>query len=66
MHWFRRIEVGFLMILGCAGLLYAQGTMGTISGTVSDPTGAVIPGATVTVRNVETGISRTVSTDAAP
>ena len=32
---------------------------------VTDPTGAVIPGATVTLRNVDTGISRTLSSDAA-
>lgn len=43
----------------------AQVTTGTISGTVSDSTGAVIPGANVAIRNIDTGISRTVSTDAA-
>ena len=38
------------------GVGLAQVTTGTILGTVSDSTGAVIPGANVTVRNVETGI----------
>ncbi|MBI4461179.1 MAG: carboxypeptidase regulatory-like domain-containing protein, partial [Acidobacteria bacterium] len=47
-----------------AGIGLAQ-TAGTILGTVSDSTGAVIPGATVTIRNTETGIARTVTTDAA-
>lgn len=42
-----------------------QGTTGTILGTVSDSTGAVVPGATITIRNTETGISRKVTTDAA-
>ena len=46
-------------------LSLAQVTTGTISGTVTDPTGAVIPGSTITVRNVETGITRIISTDAA-
>lgn len=39
-------------------------TVGTIRGTVTDPTGAVIPGVTVTVTHVETGVSRTVQTNA--
>src|SRR5881296_1939681 len=41
----------------------AQITTGTISGTVSDSTGAVVPGVNVTLKSVEKGISRTVSTD---
>ncbi|MBI3896364.1 MAG: TonB-dependent receptor [Acidobacteria bacterium] len=47
-----------------SGVVLAQVTTGTISGTVADSTGAVIPGATVIVRNTETGSSRTVTTDA--
>ena len=47
------------------GISLAQVTTGTIMGTVSDSTGAVIPGATVTIRNVDTGITRTAATDAA-
>ena len=42
---------------------FAQVTTASISGTVSDEVGAVIPGVTVTARNVETGISRVVLTD---
>jgi Carboxypeptidase regulatory-like domain len=36
----------------------------SISGTVHDTTGAAIPGATVTIRNVETGTIRTITSDA--
>ena len=43
----------------------SQVTTGTISGTVKDATGAVLPGATVAVVNEETGFSRTIRTDAA-
>ncbi|HXE80030.1 MAG TPA: carboxypeptidase-like regulatory domain-containing protein [Vicinamibacterales bacterium] len=42
----------------------AQAVTGTILGTVTDPTGAVLPGATVTVTNQDTGFSRTVVSDA--
>lgn len=42
----------------------AQSTTGTIQGTVRDNQDAVVPGATVTVRNVETNATRTGTTDA--
>src|ERR1700678_2429511 len=38
---------------------------GSISGTVTDPSGAVIPGATVTVENPVSGYLRTAKTDSA-
>lgn len=41
----------------------AQANAADLSGTVVDPSGAVVAGATVTVRNAATGISRTVTTD---
>ena len=41
----------------------AQGTTATVSGTVSDSGGAVIPGAKIVVLNQETGISREVQSD---
>lgn len=52
----------------CAALiaapaLYAQ-TQGTIQGVVSDDSGAVIPGATVTVTNTDTGVASQSTTNA--
>src|SRR6185369_9341772 len=41
----------------------AQILTGTIQGTVQDANGAVVPGATVVLKNTETNSSRTVSTD---
>lgn len=57
----------FALALACLLLanvaVLAQGVRGTISGTVSDPDGAVISGATVQVENVATGkILQTVQT----
>jgi hypothetical protein len=39
---------------------FAQLPTGTILGSVKDATGATIPGATVTITNVDTGVSRTI------
>src|SRR5213593_3169810 len=40
--------------------LFAQTTNATVSGTVSDATGALIPGVTVTAVNTQTGVTSTV------
>ena len=42
---------------------HAQQTLGTISGTVRDTSGAVLPGAGVVLLNEDTGISRTATTN---
>jgi hypothetical protein len=42
----------------------SQSINGTIRGLVSDPTGAAIAGATVTVKNLDTGYTRLVNADA--
>ncbi|MBI4456672.1 MAG: TonB-dependent receptor [Acidobacteria bacterium] len=51
------------LTFGCACSVYAQVASGTISGTVKDASGSILPGVTLTIRNVETGVSRTVITD---
>jgi hypothetical protein len=40
-----------------------QITTGTIQGTVSDANGGSVPGATIEIKNLETGLSRTLTTD---
>jgi hypothetical protein len=52
-----------LVLLAGAALASAQTFRGTILGTVSDPNGAVVPAATVTAKNVGTGLERTVVSD---
>ena len=53
------------LTLACSfaiGMAFAQ-TSGTIQGTVTDDTGAVIPGASIVVANIETGTESSVSTN---
>ena len=45
--------------------IFAQGNFGRILGTVTDQTGAVLPGAAVTVLDTERGVARTLITDSA-
>jgi hypothetical protein len=51
----------FMMSIGISA--FAQNPTGGIDGTVMDPSGAVIPGATVTATNTATGLSRNFTTD---
>jgi hypothetical protein len=56
---------GVFVVLTFSSLsLWAQFTSG-IEGTVSDPSGAVVPNANVTLMNLETGITRTAQAGAA-
>src|SRR5262252_4131439 len=58
----RTIILTTVMLLAAAHL-HAQGATASISGTVLDPTGAAIPGASITVKNVGTAFTRTVISD---
>src|SRR5438876_10605935 len=53
------ILIAAAIVLGSANL-NAQGATAAISGTVLDPTGAAIAGASIAVRNVGTAFSQTV------
>jgi hypothetical protein len=49
-------SLGFIVCLAITGLpAFGQGVNGTVTGTVTDPTGAVVSGAAVEAANVETG-----------
>src|SRR5438105_6189061 len=59
----KAIAVFFCFAL-MVGSLAAQTFRGTILGTVTDPSGAVVSGAKVTIKNVNTGLERTTQTSA--
>jgi hypothetical protein len=59
-----RLRFLFACIVFTATALSAQTFRGTILGTVTDPSAAVVSGATVTVHNTNTGLERTTQTSA--
>ena len=46
------LVLALLAFASTPAVLHAAGTLGTIEGTVRDATGGILPGSTVTVRNV--------------
>src|SRR6267378_2209350 len=59
----RILALTSFLVLVVAGLVYAQTETGLINGTVTDQSGAVVPKAKVTVRNLGTNAERLSETD---
>src|SRR5437764_15058117 len=60
----RTIQFAVLALLLAIPLAVSgQVTTATIVGTVTDPGGAIVPGAQVTARNADTGLNRTVASN---
>src|SRR5437016_5042480 len=53
--------IGVIAFGSC--LVFGQGSTAAISGIVRDASGAVVPGVTVTVRHIESGLTRTAVTN---
>ncbi len=68
-HFSKRISTAWFAAIGFtllgAGLLVGQGTTGTITGLVTDPTGAVVPNANVTIINEAKGARYDLRTNSA-
>jgi hypothetical protein len=60
----RALLVIILVGLAGSGLLgFGQGTSASLTGNVTDPSGAAVAGATVTITNTGTGLTQSVKTD---
>ena len=58
-----RFPLPIALLLACAVPAFGQSDRGTLTGTVADPSGAMVPGAQITVTNTETDLRyQTVST----
>jgi outer membrane receptor protein involved in Fe transport len=62
---FTLFSFAFAVLILFATHLRAQVAGATLSGTVNDPSGAVVPSAQVSARNTATGVARTATTDSA-
>ena len=51
------------LALGAPALAQSTAANGTIEGTISDTSGGVLPGVTVTITNVDTGVERSLTTN---
>ncbi len=54
--------LGTALVIAC-GALYGQAVTGSLLGTVTDASGAVVPNARVTITEMNTGISRSMETN---
>src|SRR5205809_3257655 len=61
----KSLRIGLLVILALAlpALSQTQITTGTIQGTVTDANGAIVPGSSVEIKNLDTNLTRTLTTD---
>ena len=60
----KRLCLAAVFLFFASSLLWGQSlTDGTISGTIVDETGGILPGVSVETTNTETGITRSAVTD---
>src|SRR5579871_2107230 len=63
-HWLRGIVIlAFACFFMVGQVAFGQADQGSINGTVTDPSGSAIPGAQVTLTNVDTGLVLKAATD---
>src|SRR5947207_2717535 len=60
----KQIAVAFQLLLAIGTASYAQQDVGSITGTVRDPSGAIVPSAQVIAQRSETGVATTATTGA--
>jgi hypothetical protein len=55
-NMFKRVSIFVLLLAGCLRLQAQATATGILAGTVTDPTGAVVPNASVKITNKDTGL----------
>src|SRR5437870_3456902 len=58
-----RVTVALLLAIATASIVFAQSATGEVNGTVTDPTGAAVPGAVVKLINQATKIENQATTN---
>jgi carboxypeptidase family protein/TonB-dependent receptor-like protein len=56
-------QIALILFLSAASGAFAQITAATVSGSIKDSTGGVLPGVDIVVKNLETGVARSAVTD---
>lgn len=64
-RWLMCFSLGLILFFASTMVMWAQYTTARFSGIVSDPSGAVVAGATVAVRDLGTGYTQTTNTTSA-
>ncbi|HEX4230898.1 MAG TPA: carboxypeptidase regulatory-like domain-containing protein [Bryobacteraceae bacterium] len=64
-RWLTAISVSLLLALVGGTLAFAQRDLGTVTGTVTDPSGAAVPNAKVTILNTATNVAYDTVTNSA-
>ena len=59
----RALFLASILALSLSGQMYAQSTTGSIYGSVTDSTGAAIPGSTVSAKDIHTGLVTTTTSN---
>lgn len=59
----RKLSLPLLAVIALSGIVIAQQITASIRGVVNDPSGAFVQNASVSARQTETGLTRTVATD---
>src|SRR5262245_42832090 len=62
-HYVALFIASMALVAASPDVAWAQGPTGSLSGTVVDESGGLVPGVTVTIRSVDTGLRREVITD---
>lgn len=61
--WVSSMLLALFILFGQLGTAMAQQDQGAVTGTIQDPSGASVPNATVTLTNVDTGLTINVTSD---